>query len=95
MNEELTKLLGGLMSNPVALKGLMSSLSAPSVSPQETKPQLLPDIPARMSVADDKRIDLLTALKPYLNTSRGANIDKAIQLIRLAKMTEAMRNEGK
>ncbi len=95
MNEELSRLLGNLMSNPEALKGIVGSLSSPGPQAQEEKPQSFPDISRGFSVGDDKRIGLLNAIKPYLSGNRGANVDKAIQLIRLAKMTEAMRNEGK
>ena len=95
MNEELSKILGGLMSNPDALKNIMGSLSSPPPQVQEEKAETFPDISRSFSMGDDRRIGLLTALKPYLSGNRGANVDKAIQLIRLAKMTEAMRNEGK
>ncbi len=98
MNENLSGLLNTLMSNPEALKGIMGSLSKETPTPPADKPNDFGDVGGKLnslSNFEDKRISLLTALKPYLSGSRGANVDKAIQLIKLAKMTEAMRNEGK
>ena len=64
---------------------------------EETAEQLpIPSDFAQLSSGrDDRRINLLTALKPYLSSSRSANVDKAIRLLRLTKLTETFRNEGK
>lgn len=100
MSEDLSKLLSGMLSNPDALKNMLGSLSA-SPNPTSQAEAPLPaekdigiqDMLSKVNRSDDRRITLLTALKPYLSTSRATNIDKAIQLIRLTKMTEVLRNE--
>ena len=42
---------------------------------------------------DDRRITLLTALKPYLSSTRAVEADKAIKLLRLTKISQFLRNE--
>ncbi len=97
MSDDISKLLGGLLSNPDAVKSLMSSLSPkePASSLPPEKPPAIQSTLDSLAGGDDRRISLLTALKPYLNTSRSANVDKAIQLLKLTKITEVLRNEGK
>ncbi len=41
--------------------------------------------------ADDPRINLLSAVKPYLNEKRLRGAEYAIQMLRLGKMTEVFR----
>lgn len=36
---------------------------------------------------DDPRINLLLAIKPYLNVKRIQNVDRAMQMIKLSKMS--------
>lgn len=95
MSDDITKLLGGLLSNPEGIKNLMGTFSQKNDSlPAETSSGFGNPLEA-FNPQDDKRISLLTALKPYLNSSRSASVDKAIQLIKLTKLTENLRNEGK
>lgn len=95
MSDDITKLLGGLFSNPEGIKNLMGNLTQGNeVKPAEVSPEIQNPFGA-FAGEEDKRISLLTALKPYLNNSRAANVDRAIQLIRLTKLTENLRNEGK
>ena len=98
MNDDLAGLLGGLLSNPESIKRLMNSISNGESQPHEETAEQLPipsDFAQLSSGRDDRRINLLTALKPYLSSSRSANVDKAIRLLRLTKLTETFRNEGK
>ena len=94
MSDDISNLLGGLISNPEGIKNLMSSLNQEKDTSQEGSTQI-PSPAKPPSFGDDKRISLLRALKPYLRSSRANSVDKAIQFIRLAKLTENLRNEGK
>ena len=94
MSDDITNLLGGLLSNPEGIKNLMNGLARGNESPAED----FPNVPLSLKAGgfvDDKRISLLRALKPYLRSSRATSVDKAIQFIQLAKLTENLRNEGK
>lgn len=95
MSEDLSKLLSGMLANPEAIKNLFSSAAGSAPAVQKNESPTLPDISHALNQVDDKRIALLTALKPYLSTNRSTNVDKAIQLLKLTKLTESLRNEGK
>ena len=98
MNEELTKLLGNMLQNPDALKGLMGSGTTdtgdgiPNGSDLETS---VANMMSALSRADDRRINLLTAVRPFMSPGRASGIDKAIQILKLTKLTEVMRTERK
>lgn len=93
MSEDITKLLGSLLSNPDSLKNLMGSALAtpPAIAEDVSTPKM--NISNISNDSYDRRINLLTALKPYLSNTRAGNVDRAIQLIRLTKMTQSLRNE--
>ena len=94
MSDDITNLLRGLLSNPEGIKNLMNGLTRGNESPAGDPP----NVPLSLNpggFTDDKRISLLRALKPYLRSSRATSVDKAIQFIQLAKLTENLRNEGK
>lgn len=96
MNEELTKLLGNLLQNPDALKGLAGSVSPESETPSGG--ELESSVANMMSVlsrTDDRRINLLNAVRPFMSPGRASGIDRAIQILKLTKLTEVMRNERK
>lgn len=42
--------------------------------------------------AHDKRINLLSALKPYMRESRVSNIDKAIRIIKLTQLSSILKD---
>lgn len=46
------------------------------------------------SVAEDNNTRLLTALKPHLSDERGKKIDKAVSLLRIAKLLPLLKESG-
>lgn len=46
------------------------------------------------SVAEDNNTRLLTALKPHLSDERGRKIDKAVSLLRIAKLLPLLKESG-
>jgi len=107
MNEDMSKLLSGMLQNPDAIKNLMNSIGGSSSnssekaentsnSPSIQRSDLESSVKSMMSVlnqADDRRITLLNALKPYLSSSRADGIDRAIRILKLTKLSEVLRNE--
>ena len=94
MSDDISNLLGGLLSNPEGIRNLISGLTQGKESLTEDSSKI--SLPVNTTgFSNDRRISLLRALKPYLRSSRANSIDKAIQFIRLAKLTENLRNEGK
>lgn len=100
MNDDLAKMLGSLIQNPDAIKSLAGSIGLPSQSenpPQETGGNMEMQIKNMMNVlnrADDRRISLLNALRPYLSPQRASGVDRAIRLLKLTKLSQLIRNEG-
>lgn len=124
MSQDISQLISGMLSNPDALKNLMSSMTgnlqnspqpqdnslpaqrdADHKSAEEFSP-VIPDFSqdsnlqssvqsmlSALNRADDRRITLLTALKPYLSSSRASGVDRAIKILKLTKLTEVLRNE--
>jgi len=95
MSEDLSKLLGNMLANPDALKNLMGSVNSQSRPLEPNGNVDIQGIMNSLNNTNDRRVTLLTALKPYLSTSKSANVDKAIQLIKMTKIAEILRNEGK
>ncbi len=97
-SDDLSKLIGNMMQNPDALKGLLSPAEnsgenqAPSV-PQDNPETAVKNMMSVLNQSDDRRITLLNALKPYLSPTRASGIDRAIRILRLTKLSEMLRNE--
>ncbi len=68
--------------------------AAPSRPPISIPPQFTSKIneaaAAINSSKDDRRISLLEALRPYLNTNRAGFIDDAIKMVRFSSVSSAM-----
>ena len=100
MNDDIVKMLGGMLQNPDALKSLAGALGGNEKSEPEQPPQddsLETGIKNMMSVlnqTDDRRITLLNALRPYLSPQRASGVDRAIKILKLTKLSQIMRNEG-
>ncbi len=93
MNEDLSKMLSGMLSNPDALKGM---LGADTPNQSNNSGELESSIKSMMNAlnsVDDRRITLLTALRPYLSPERALGVDRAIKMLRLTKLSEVFRNE--
>ncbi len=96
MNDDISKLLGNMLSNPDALKNLLGSQSTHEEGPPPPTGELESSVKSMMSVlgrADDRRITLLNALKPYMSPGRADGIDRAIRILKLTKLTEVLKNE--
>ena len=96
MNDDITKLLGSMLSNPDGLKNLLGSQSIPEESPPPSSADLESSVKSMMNIlgrSDDRRITLLNALKPYMSPTRADGIDRAIRILKLTKLTEVLKNE--
>lgn len=47
---------------------------------------------AGINDSSDTRINLLNALRPYMRTSRAANMDMAVKLLKLTKLTTLLKD---
>lgn len=98
MNDDIAKMLGGMLQNPDALKSLAGALGGAEKS--EPAPQndsfetSIKNVMSALNQADDRRITLLNALRPYLSPQRASGVDRAIKILKLTKLSQIMRNEG-
>ncbi len=96
MNDDISKLLGSMLSNPDGLKNLLGSQGSNEESPPPSNGELESSVKSMMNIlgrADDRRITLLNALKPYMSPGRADGIDRAIRILKLTKLTEVLKNE--
>ena len=69
-----------------ALQGLMSGIDPKTMG---SMMKLL----GAYTGGDDRRLALLTALKPYLRPERQDNVDRALQIMKLAKVAQVALDE--
>ena len=99
MADEFQDKLNALLSNPEIMKTI-SGLAEQFVSSEQQETSdisnNMPDISNLANIAksinaeDDNRIRLLNALKPYMNSKRSANMDTAIKILKLTKLTSLL-----
>ncbi|MBQ8588150.1 MAG: hypothetical protein IJ454_02030 [Clostridia bacterium] len=94
MNEDITKLISGMLQNPDALKGLMGSPQENKPAPSQNDAEIsMKSMMSMLNQTDDRRITLLNAIKPYMSPTRADGIDRAIRILKLTKLSEMLRNE--
>lgn len=52
----------------------------------------LQSLMSKLGTGDDKRINLLNALRPYMKSSRAESIDKAVRIIKLTKLSSILKD---
>ena len=108
MADDISEKLKSILNNPDAMNMFSSLLGgkvkdaaplSPSTSPNETDTSsgndLLYNIQAavsRVNSGNDKRINLLNALKPYMRESRVSNIDRAVKMLKLTQITSILKD---
>ena len=106
MADDISEKLKSILNNPDAMNMFSSLLGgkdaaplSPSASPNETDTSsgndLLNNIQAavsRVNSGNDKRINLLNALKPYMRESRVSNIDRAVKMLKLTQITSILKD---
>lgn len=99
MADEFQDKLNALLSNPEIMKTISGLAEHFGSSEQQETSDIsnnIPDIGNLANIAksinaeDDNRIRLLNALKPYMNSKRSANMDTAIKILKLTKLTSLL-----
>ncbi len=102
MDDNMSAKLMELLNNPAAMKELTDVISkfnggSDSISaPQPSNDDLALKAGQLMNSlgnGSDRRINLLNAIRPYLRESRASNVDKAIQMLKITKLTDILKNE--
>ena len=99
MADELSDKIKALLSNPEAMNMFGSILgnsdtgvSAPSQNDDDEFILNVKNAISMINSGSDKRINLLNALKPYMRKSRADNMDMAIRIIKLTKLTSLLKD---
>ena len=87
--QTLTRMIGDL--------GGTQSEAQPSQSHSDTANEMemlskVKSVMERMNSGPDPRINLLSALKPYMRRGRAAHMDKAIRMLQMTRMTSILKD---
>ena len=102
---DLNQMLESLLSTPGVTEQLSGALealtggdkkseSAPSVFPEGLDLQKIMKLKSSYDTirnGRDNRIDLLLALKPFLNDHRAQNVDSLVKMLRFSKLTGILK----
>lgn len=98
MAEDINEKIKALLSNPDAMNMISSMLSSKDIQNDDEEPQAtdysneISNAISKLNSVDDKRINLLKALKPYMRQSRSQNIDKALKMLKITQMTSLFKD---
>lgn len=100
MANDIGDKINDLLNNPDALNklsGMMSSFQGSQNQSQSNASdaqmmEKISRIASKMNDKSDPKINLLYALRPYMNNNRSQHIDKAIKMIQLTKITELFKD---
>ncbi len=93
-NNNIMGTINELLKDPEAVNKITDLLSSQgseqSVSNSAPDPEMmarLSKVAASMADKSDPKINLLYALKPYMNQTRSQHIEKAIKMLQMTKIT--------
>ena len=105
MDDNMMDKLKGILSDPDTMRSLSEMVEGMGGGKQkqqaesETKAaqqmqmmKKVKDIMDRVTAPDDPRINLLTALRPYMRSKRASQMDKAIRMIQMTKLTSVLKD---
>ncbi len=90
-NPEASKLLSGMLENSGKPENVQSESTDVPQRNAETASRIQSAL-SEISGGSDPRINLLSALKPYMNSTRSEYVDRAIKIMRVAKMTSIFKD---
>ncbi len=98
MSQDFMGQLQNLLSDPEMAEKLKQALGTFAGSPvpekreeQEDATQKIKQVYEQINSGPDPRVSLLKALKPYMNHTRSAQLDTAVRLLGLTKMSGLLK----
>ena len=101
MADEFQDKLNSILSNPDMMRAIsslagsmnggnegVSSNTSPSVDLSEN----LKSVISGLDADSDSRINLLNAIKPYMRSQRAGQVDNAIRILKLTKLTSLLKD---
>ena len=95
MADDMTDKIKSILNNPEMMGMLSAFLGSKDESEAENNNESLVAINSVMDKiknSDDKRINLLNALKPYMRNSRASNIDKAVKMLKITQLGSILKD---
>lgn len=105
MDDNMMDKLKGILNDPDTMQSLSEMVGAMGGGQQkkqaesETKAaqqmqmmMRVKEIMDKVTDTDDPRIHLLTALRPYMRSKRASQMDKAIRMIQMTKITSILKD---
>ena len=103
MADDFQDKLNSILSNPEMMRAISSLANSfgdsgakeedDSISmPQPDIASNLQSVMSSRDMSSDSRINLLSALKPYMRSSRVAQMDNAIRILKLTKLTSVLKD---
>lgn len=87
--QTLSQMIGGLGGGQAS--GLATQNDSDTANQMEMMSKVK-SVMERMNSGPDPRINLLTALKPYMRQGRAAHMDKAIRMLQMTRMTSILKD---
>lgn len=86
-----------ILKNPDAVNQISQMMSGAQTGGAQSSDDAemtrrISQIASKMNSRSDPKINLLYALKPYMNATRAQHIDKAIKMLKLTQMTELFKD---
>ncbi|MBE7038325.1 MAG: hypothetical protein E7404_05445 [Ruminococcaceae bacterium] len=98
MANDIGNKINEILNNPDAMgkisdmmSGMKNNQNQNSI-PDADMMEKVSRIASKMSDKSDPKINLLYALRPYMNNTRSQHIDRAIKMIQLTKITELFKD---
>ncbi|MBE7043664.1 MAG: hypothetical protein E7399_09300 [Ruminococcaceae bacterium] len=92
MSQDMMGQLQQMLSDPEMAEKLKQALGSFGAAPEqqeqtEDATQKIKQVYEQINSGPDPRVSLLKALKPYMNHTRSAQVDTAVRLLGLTKMS--------
>ena len=101
MADDMSGKIMDILNNPDMMKKLSDAIggtsqksAAPSIGTDDELLSSVKNIMNTLNHTDDRRINLLNAIRPYMRESRAAEIDRTIRMLRMTKLAELFKNEN-
>ncbi len=98
MADDISSKIQSILQNPEMMNmvsGLMGQGSSSAPMPEDEPIDTgfdMQNVIGRLNNSDDKRIRLLNALKPYMKNKRATDIDKAIKMLKISKISSILKD---
>ena len=96
-NDNIGDRISEILKNPDAVSKITQMMSGAANESTQSNDDLemtrkISAIASKMNDKSDPKINLLYALRPYMNSARTQHIDRAIKMIKLTQITELFKD---